>query len=897
MDSNDGNIKPERGNFSDITPNVSKFLFSVVKNGGQAASDLLKSPGVHSLFGLYDNNNGDDSSDDESCLEDEGFIAYGTRGIIVFNCTMLKQPMNEEIVIHLELYTGVVRMYMGRKKKRMKCTDLVNLIRGSECTVQMMSRRALSLGVKAYRFAGRELAYQFQQYVEYMQDCGPVVRAAFDAIDRKNTGVITSTTLSQALSSQDISYTSQTVDTMLAMSAQKRFDFSDFFHVLLGTHVYSLYSCLVSWMHKSEQLITEPQELESPLRMPSDISDVTLPEAPSEYRKESENNSDGVPVQPNILPLSSPAERDVSEGDLPLLPGESVANTIPRVKWYLGASAMASSGIRNNPDVPPHFPFSVGTMTLTNYRIALICTQRRHDSSKYHLPPFFNLITIPLNTVHKMALITSSTSPQKCSIRIHTKDLRVMRIHFLKPGHGLQYVEMLLHTIQQMCFSGVRAHLFAYRYLGSFDNDGWALSDVRIDYMRMGLHANSDWQVYDNSDWKLVDTYPPYIVLPRALSDKNIALASAYRSRNRLPAVTYIDPISQSVLIRSAQPLVGITLQTSAADQLLLNYCRLSGSLNKSRSHEIEPTFHILDARGHMAATVNMAAGKGTEDVTCYVSTELEFCNIENIHVMRTSYAAVGELLTPSACGLHGTPESDGNFYVRLDESGWTKHCKLLLAAAVKAAERIRLEGSSVLIHCSDGWDRTAQICSLTETLLDPYYRTLTGFCVLVEKEWCSFGYKFQDRCGHAEPHTNLPDERSPVFVQWLDAMYQLLVQFGSAFEYNESLLVFVADHVHSGLFGNFLGNSERQRVEQLNVRKSTQSIWSYVEHNRERFVNTNYRPYNNPLWPKYSQRCIRLWERFFCRWDPAVHPHSINGVEWHDDWGNGLDTMECESV
>ena len=39
-------------------------------------------------------------------------------------------------------------------------------------------------------------------------------------------------------------------------------------------------------------------------------------------------------------------------------------------------------------------------------------------------------------------------------------------------------------------------------------------------------------------------------------------------------------------------------------------------------------------------------------------------------------------------------------------------------------------EGRSVLVHCSDGWDRTAQTCSLVSLLVDSYYRTLHGFMV-----------------------------------------------------------------------------------------------------------------------------------------------------------------------
>ena len=54
----------------------------------------------------------------------------------------------------------------------------------------------------------------------------------------------------------------------------------------------------------------------------------------------------------------------------------------------------------------------------------------------------------------------------------------------------------------------------------------------------------------------------------------------------------------------------------------------------------------------------------------------------------------------------------------------------------------------NVLVHCSDGWDRTAQMSSLAQQLIDPYFRTIEGFLVLIDKEWISFGHQFNLRFG-----------------------------------------------------------------------------------------------------------------------------------------------------
>jgi hypothetical protein len=76
-------------------------------------------------------------------------------------------------------------------------------------------------------------------------------------------------------------------------------------------------------------------------------------------------------------------------------------------------------------------------------------------------------------------------------------------------------------------------------------------------------------------------------------------------------------------------------------------------------------------------------------------------------------------------------------------------------------------ECTSVLTHCSDGWDRTSQTVALAELMMDHHYRTLVGFCILVEKEFLSFGHKIAIRSGHDKDMRHHKDkERAPIFLQ-----------------------------------------------------------------------------------------------------------------------------------
>ncbi|KAG5557116.1 hypothetical protein RHGRI_007400 [Rhododendron griersonianum] len=274
--------------------------------------------------------------------------------------------------------------------------------------------------------------------------------------------------------------------------------------------------------------------------------------------------------------------------------------------------------------------------------------------------------------------------------------------------------------------------------------------------------SNEWWRISAvNSTYTMCPTYPFALLVPKCISDEEVLQASTFRARCRLPVISWCHPGNGAVLARSSQPLVGLmmNMRSNADEKLVASLCtHLAGPKQPRRK------LYIADARPRKNALANGAMGGGSESSSNYFQSEIVFFGIENIHAMRDSLSRLRDYLD-----THGATSSDGmSSFLRhggwtwgggnlssmsasvstLGDTGWLIHVQNVLAGSAWIAARIALESASVLVHCSDGWDRTTQLISLANLLLDPYYRTFKGFQALVEKDWLAFGHPFADRMG-----------------------------------------------------------------------------------------------------------------------------------------------------
>uniref|UniRef100_A0A8C5NAE8 phosphatidylinositol-3,5-bisphosphate 3-phosphatase n=1 Tax=Gouania willdenowi TaxID=441366 RepID=A0A8C5NAE8_GOUWI len=532
-----------------------------------------------------------------------------------------------------------------------------------------------------------------------------------------------------------------------------------------------------------------------------------------------------------------------------------------------------------------------------------------------------SVVNVPLQ------LIECVDCREMFQLHVTCKDCKVIRCQFSTFEQCQEWLKRLTAVVRppsrmQDLFSFAFHAWCMEEYAGEKEQHGelcrpgehvtsWFKNEVE----RMGFDTQNAWRITDiNSRFRLCSSYPQQLLVPAWITDKELENVACFRSWKRFPAVVYRHQANGAVIARCSQPEVSWwgwrnsddehlvtsigkacalqTLRTELYHVLGIFTSLLESEVLKSINHyqgflasgaenlDIEPrNLLILDARSYTAAVANRAKGGGCECPEYYPNCEVVFMGMANIHATRRSFHSLRVLCT--------TQQPDpANWLSSLEGTKWLWNLSLLMKAALLVVNAVDRDQRPVLVHCSDGWDRTPQIVSLSKLLLDPYYRTIEGFQVLVETEWLDFGHKFADRCGHGEKSDDL-NERCPIFLQWLDCVHQMQRQFPCSFEFNEAFLVKLVQHCYSCLFGTFLCNSGKQRKDRR-IQERTCSVWSLLRPTNRALRNMLYSTNSETvLHPVCHVRNLMLWTAVYLPSsspttpsDDSCAPYPVAGAE-----------------
>ncbi|CAH2300283.1 myotubularin-related 7 isoform X1 [Pelobates cultripes] len=488
---------------------------------------------------------------------------------------------------------------------------------------------------------------------------------------------------------------------------------------------------------------------------------------------------------------------------------------------------------------------ALGTLYLTATHVILVenLSEARKETWILHSQ---------ISSIEKQATIATG-----CPLLIRCKNFQVIQLLIPQERDCHDIYASLVRLSRPVKYEELYCFSFNPKLDKEEREEGWKLIDLNEEHNRMGL-PKSLWQLSDvNRDYRVCDSYPTELYVPKSATVPIIVGSSKFRSRGRFPTLSYYCQDNNASICRSSQPLSGFSARCLEDEQMLQ-------AIRKANPGS--EFLYVVDTRPKLNAMANRAAGKGYENEDNYSDIKFQFIGIENIHVMRNSLQKMLEV-----CELRSP--SMGDFLWGLESSGWLKHIKCILDAGIFIAKAVSEEGASVLVHCSDGWDRTSQVCSLASLLLDPYYRTIKGFMVLIEKDWISFGHKFNHRYGHLDGDSK---EVSPVIDQFIECVWQLMEQFPCAFEFNERFLVHIHHHVYSCQYGNFLCNCQKERRE-IRIQERTYSLWSYLWKQRSDYMNPLYRQDHSQtqgvLRPDTSPCNFKFWKGLFNRFEKGMHP------------------------
>lgn len=503
---------------------------------------------------------------------------------------------------------------------------------------------------------------------------------------------------------------------------------------------------------------------------------------------------------------------------------------------------------------------------------------------------YYKVNTININNASNIDDSIGESLEEVESLIIKTFDNRAYKIYI--QCNEDKYI--LYNLLNNMIFPLSTQDIYAFKYssrLSHFSNNSRFYNDNSNSlllkyYNDSGLFENkmNIQFTHLNSGFKLCSSYPEILFLPVV---ENHSLQSIHEDlldyerffslfiNYRIPILTYYNhKLSSSIWISSSLSVENVLkVERSEMEKvgLIRNFSNmLRAFLFSIHSKKVivyltnlnkDKTNFFFGLISKVQQSNRNRQNLQTEDLYSIETYKPGLLDLDDLFKLKLRYESVFSIESRL---FHK------NYLVLLEKTGWLHQISLLLKISSDVVEYI-MNSRSILLVDEYGVDRTIQISSIVQVLLHNKNRTIKGFLNMIEKEWIINGHPFGKRSMNQlfylnnESKTSNTSESSmssPVFIQFLDCIYQIQLQFPFAFEFNENLLILLSNIYRSNKYGNFLFNS----IKEMRLYEKTISFFKEIEENTDVFLIKNlfFKEKGEYLLVQHSLFKMKLWKGHF---------------------------------
>ncbi|XP_033836611.1 myotubularin-related protein 11 [Periophthalmus magnuspinnatus] len=482
-------------------------------------------------------------------------------------------------------------------------------------------------------------------------------------------------------------------------------------------------------------------------------------------------------IKERMLSQSGGSARNRDVLGLRCLPGECVLQRVLMVRkkltsregrgWLSGTLFCTHFRVAFVPQDAPNPPDNADPVLLGDHDVALASIEK--------------VVVVGPN---RTKLVTASSSlkftPEE--LLLYCRDMRVVCLLFdrltpdsqvlqmtytiaktyqpLKPGSVLSFQNAALGSVEMKQFLSNRSkepHMNWFESAQDWEHElercgavGWRVSAV-------------------NERFEMATSLPRFVVVPQRVLDTELKKSFAHFSEGRIPRWSWRHPRGADLL-------------------------RMS-SFQNNIYHEKDDirNLELILFGGHSSLCVVVELG---EDLPSPLDVQLAHSRLRAL--------CLGDVSSSVSV-------PDDKWLSTLESTHWLHYTRLCLRKASEVCCLLRSGHLTVALQEAEDRDMGCLVSSLVQLMCDPHSRTQMGFQGLVQKEWVTGGHRF---CSRLNYHRDSDKDESPVFLLFLDCVWQLWAQFPSHFQLTEDFLLALHDSVHLPLFSTFLSNSQRERLK-----------------------------------------------------------------------------------